>query len=145
MTLLDRRDHERRQCERRAVRPRVLIVDDEVEVIELWMRAFQLFPQPYDVEFARSGDAAIELCEQAVEKGEPFSLALMDIAMPAMYGIEAARRIKEISPTTHFAFCTAFDSAMNKIESQDVGAVGYWTKPITPDVLQANIRSVLGL
>lgn len=63
------------------MRPRVLVVDDEVQVLEGIRRA--LWKAPYDVEVARGPDEALALLRE-----RPFDIVISDHLMPGMTGLE---------------------------------------------------------
>src|SRR5665213_581708 len=70
---------------------RVLVIDDEPAICDLFER--YLGSCGYDVRTAGSGSAAIDLAG-----GEPFAIALCDVRMPGMNGLETVRRLGEIDP-----------------------------------------------
>jgi signal transduction histidine kinase len=63
----------------------------------------------YQIEHAYQGEAAIEMVDQAVESGMPYSLVMMDVRMPpGIDGIEAIERIWKKHPYTEVVICTAY-------------------------------------
>lgn len=89
------------------------------------------------------GDAAnglelIRLCEQK----KP-DIVIVDIEMPVMGGIDAARELTGRSLTKCVIFLTSFDDEKYVQGAIETGASGYLTKPIAPDVLVPTIESCL--
>ena len=72
-----------------------------------------------------------------------FDLALLDITMPGMNGLELLEIIRERSPCTECIMITAHESVPLVIKALEVGAYDYLVKPITPDQLQLALRRAL--
>ena len=104
----------------------LLIADDEMlerDAIEHIIHKSNL---PFTLYKAKNGREAVE-CVQT----HPINIALLDIKMPGINGIEAAKRIKEISPSCIIIFLSAlntFDFAQEAIRS---GARDYLVKPVS--------------
>lgn len=81
---------------------------------------------------AGSGREALELCHRL----EP-DIVLMDIRMPGMDGLEAARYISRLKNPPAIIFCTAYDD--HAVEAFKAQAVGYLLKPIEQDDLQDSL------
>lgn len=109
---------------------KVLIVDDE----ELARSRLQRFVETGQlgevIALASNGVQAIE----AVKKYLP-DVVLMDIQMPTMDGLEAARHLAQLDTPPAIIFCTAYDEYA--IEAFNVQAVGYLLKPVRQDDLKA--------
>ena len=116
---------------------KVLVVDDEESILELLK--YNLEKAGYEVETAADG-------ARAVEKAKQFrpDLVLLDIMMPGMDGVEACRRIREISEIqkTFIIFLTARSEEYSEVAAFDVGADDYITKPIKPRALLSRITAV---
>src|SRR5689334_14027146 len=92
-------------------RPKVLILDDELEVIELLAKSFR--SQPFDAEFCKSGLEALIRIFEAYEANEPFDALILDCALPRFDGFTIARivRLAErtgISKPAKIGYFTAF-------------------------------------
>jgi DNA-binding NarL/FixJ family response regulator len=90
------------------------------------------------------GEAADGL--EAVEQAGLYTVdvALMDIRMPNLDGIEATRRIVERSPSTHVLMLTTFDLDQYVYEALRAGASGFLLKDVPPEQLVSGIRVVAG-
>lgn len=121
-------------------RPTVLVVDDSPENIELLSR---ILGQDYRIKVATSGDKALQI----VYSDEPPDLILLDIMMPDLSGHEVCRRLKANPDRRRIP--VIFVTAMSTIEDEalglSLGAVDYITKPISPPLVQARVRTHLAL
>ena len=99
---------------------KVLLVDDHTVVREGVRTMLSGEPDIAVVGEASSGEEAV----QKTQELEPH-VVLMDIRMPGMSGTEAARRIKNASPTTSVIMLTMYDSDMYVVEAIQAGAVCY--------------------
>jgi NarL family two-component system response regulator LiaR len=88
---------------------------------------------------AGDGEEAVRLAAEC----DP-DVVIMDISMPKLNGIEATKRIKEISPTTAVLVLTAYDDDEYIFALLEAGAAGYLLKDVsTTDLIEA-IRAVQG-
>jgi len=127
--------------ERSNRKPRILVVDDHEDNIEL-LRA-RLEARGYDVAGAPDGQAALEHVDR-----EPPDLILLDVMMPKMDGMEVARRLKAKMASKELPFIpiimqTALDTTEHKVEGLGAGAIDYITKPINFAELEARVSSQL--
>jgi len=115
---------------------KILVVDDEPG-----MRTFLeiiLRKEGYSVETATDGMKALDNINNNV-----FDLAILDILMPVMNGIEVLKRIIEKSPETTVIIITAFASHETAIEAMKLGAYDYITKPFKIDEIKLVIKKAL--
>lgn len=117
-------------------RPRVLIVDDEVDICANLADIMQELG--YDVDSAYSGEGALELV-----KTKSYDLALLDLKMPGMDGLELYRRIREISAGTVAIVVTAYASSDTAKSIMAAGAWQILSKPIDIEKLLALITTAL--
>jgi putative two-component system response regulator len=117
----------------------ILCVDDDPNNLGL-MRA--VLQDDYRLAFARNGATALEACE----RHRP-SLVLLDVQMPDMDGLQVARAIKARKETenTPIIFVTSRSGVVDEEAGFEAGAVDYITKPISPSILRARVRSHLSL
>jgi two-component system response regulator PilR (NtrC family) len=101
---------------------RILVVDDELSMREFL--SILLEREGYDVTVAGSAEEALRMMESAL-----FDLALSDVNMPGLSGIELLARIKEKSPGTAVRMLTAFSTADQAVEAMKLGAYDYICKP----------------
>lgn len=114
---------------------RVLVVEDERKLNDL-VRDY-LSSLGYEVVQCLNGPEALKLCE-----AEGIDLAVLDIMLPGLDGIEVARRIRE-KRDLPIIMLTARDSEADKLLGLEVGADDYLTKPFSVRELGARIRAVL--
>ncbi len=120
---------------------RTLIVDDHAicrQTLEHQLRAKGLA-----YESAEGGAQALDVLRDAVARGAPFDLAILDLQMPNMDGLELARRIKAESPisATRLVLLTSLGRRGDAKAAQAAGIAAYLTKPIC----QAQLYSCLSL
>ena len=117
---------------------RVLVADDH-PVVRQGLRTFLALQEDLEV-VAEVGDG-----EEAVEKvGELLpDVVVMDLVMPKLDGIEAIRRIRDLSPTTRVLVLTSFLDDAKVFPAVRAGAAGYLLKDVEPADLAAAIRTVM--
>lgn len=120
-------------------KPRILIVDDEPANLKV-MR--EVLGNQYRMSFAKSGAAAIALLEKELPK-----LILLDIMMPDMNGFEVCQIVKANPATSHIPiiFVTALSDESDEFKGFELGAVDYITKPISPAIVRARVKTHLSL
>lgn len=104
--------------------PKILIVDDEPDILEL-LSNFLTY-EGYQITTESRGQEAIDLF-----RSEPFDLVITDIRMPGMDGVEVLKEIKQLDEDVEVIILTGFasvDSAVRTLR-QD-GAFDYLTKPL---------------
>jgi len=116
---------------------RVLVADDHA-VVRQGLRTFLALQAEIEV----VGEAADgEEAAAAAERLQP-DVALMDLVMPRLGGIEAIRRIRELSPSTRVIVLTSFVDEDRMIPAVRAGAAGYLLKDVQPQELVRAIRTV---
>ena len=120
-------------------RPTVLLVDDEPVNLQVLRHVLQ---DDYRLLFARDGEKAIELAT-----AQHPSLILLDVMMPNMHGYEVCRILKEQPGTCNIPiiFVTALSDSNDESRGLESGAVDYITKPISPAVVRARVKTHLSL
>ena len=120
-------------------RPKILIVDDEPTNLHVLR---QVLHEDYRLLFARDGEKALQL-----SRDERPNLILLDVMMPGLTGLETCRRLKA-EPATQgipVIFVTALSDASDESAGFEAGGVDYITKPISPAVVRARVRTHLSL
>jgi len=111
-------------------RLRVLAVDDNATNLEVLHEQFQSWGLALTT--ASDGRTALHLLERAAEIGHPFDLAMLDVQMPVMDGLELARHIKNDPATseTLLIVLTSMGQDLSPVEMQQHGLAGYIHKPV---------------
>ncbi len=115
---------------------KILIADDEKIVRESLFHWFE--EEGYSVEIAEDGNSALKLY-----MNDKFDLALIDLKMPGMGGLEVLKKIKELDNDALVIMITAFASVPTAIAALKEGAYDYVTKPVDPDELSHLIKKAL--
>ncbi|MBT2378682.1 response regulator transcription factor [Streptomyces sp. ISL-111] len=115
---------------------RILIVDDEPAVREALQRSLAF--EGYGTQVAADGYEALAMAEAYAP-----DLIVLDIQMPRMDGLTAARRIRATGSTTPILMLTARDTVGDRVTGLDAGADDYLVKPFELDELFARIRALL--
>lgn len=114
---------------------KVVIADDEPLARDRLRSLLAAHPDTEVVAEAGDGRAALEACAAL----EP-DLVLLDIAMPGIDGLEAARHLAAFEPRPAVVFCTAYDA--HALSAFDAAAVDYLVKPVRPERLAAALDRV---
>jgi two-component system alkaline phosphatase synthesis response regulator PhoP len=117
---------------------KLLVVDDEEDILELIK--FNLEREGYQVSCAATGEAALDLA-----KSEIPDLIVLDLMLPGIDGLEVARQLKKEPETREIpiVMLTAKGEEADIVTGLELGADDYITKPFSPRVLVARVRSVL--
>ncbi|MEX2225044.1 MAG: response regulator transcription factor [Dehalococcoidia bacterium] len=115
--------------------PLVLAVDDEPGILRLIK--LELTPQGFRVLTAENAAEALEIAQEY----RP-DIALLDIVMPDMSGLELMRELRERGDLP-VILLTAKGSDTDKVRGLEMGADDYLAKPFSPDELSARVRAVL--
>src|SRR5690242_21159967 len=118
-----------------ASKGRILIVDDELVVRDSLARWFTA--EGYETKALASAREALELADRE------WDLALLDIKMPGMDGIELQRRLKESDPDLILIIMTGYATVETAIQALKHGAYDYLTKPVDPDELSHLVAKAL--
>jgi two-component system phosphate regulon response regulator PhoB len=121
-----------------ADKKQILVVEDEADILELIR--YNLEKEGYHVRTATSGEKALEAATS-----RPPTLIVLDLMLPGMDGLELSRLLRK-EPATELlpiVMVTAKGEEADIVAGLELGADDYITKPFSPRVLIARIRSVL--
>ncbi len=118
-----------------ASKGRILIVDDELVVRDSLMRWFSA--EGYEVKAVAGGREALTLAT------EEWDLALLDIKMPGMDGMELEARLKASDPDLILIMMTGYATVDTAVKALKNGAYDYLTKPVDPDELSHLVSKAL--
>ena len=107
---------------------RVLLVDDERELVDYLAK--RLTKRGFDVEGAYNGEDAVGLARQRL-----FDVAVIDLKMPEMDGIEVLKAVKDIQPFLQVVMLTGHGSMDSALESGRADALFFLVKPYEFDKL----------
>lgn len=117
-------------------RPRVLLVDDEPDLLDL----LELDMARMGLDSARAGNVAEALAQ--LRQGV-FDLCLTDMRLPDGEGLSIVRHIAEHHPNMPVAVITAYGSAESAVAALKAGAFDYVEKPVTPEKVRSLVRSAI--
>ena len=116
---------------------KILIVDDDHDLLEAVGLGMQLQWQGADVVTATDGEQALDVFYEQ----QP-DVVLLDVGLPRLDGFAVLRRIREVSDTP-VLMLTARGEELDKVRGLEIGADDYVTKPFSPLELLARIKAVL--
>lgn len=117
------------------IRPRVLLVDDEPHIREYLSMGFDY--EGFETAVAGTGDEAL-----AAITRDPFDIAILDVMLPGVSGLDVARHMRRISDIG-IIMLTARGAVDERIAGLETGADDYMVKPFTFKELLARVRAVL--
>ena len=118
----------------------ILVVDDTPGNLQLLLG---LLKDEYKVQIANNGEAALKIASTLPLP----DLILLDIMMPGLEGYEVCKRLKA-DPTTAdipVIFVTGKDQVEDEEKGFAAGCVDYITRPVSPPILRARVRTHLQL
>ena len=117
---------------------RILVVDDEPDVLELVV--FHLEKQQYKVAVADTGDKALKMARENLP-----SMLILDLMLPGINGLEICRLLKRDPKTRNIPILmlTARAAEEDRVKGLELGAHDYVTKPFSPRELVARVNAVL--
>ena len=137
-------------CRRAALRARssalegmpVLVVDDNATnrtILDESLRRWGMEPTA-----VASGDEALRALDAAVSQGKPYPLVLLDFMMPAMDGLELARKIREkVRPLPRLVLLTSAGTTGDIGSTHEAGISAYLTKPVRQSALYDRLAELV--
>ncbi len=115
----------------------ILVVDDEEDLVEII--AHFLRQEGYNVLTAHDADEALQKATSDI------GCLVLDVMLPGMSGFDIARKLRSRVETEKIPilFLTAKVEEQDQIEGLETGADGYLTKPVSPQIVLANVRAIL--
>lgn len=118
---------------------RILVIDDDHHLLSGLRRQLS---DTFDVTTAQGGAEALEAVQAATAAQTPFAVALCDMRMPGMDGIETLKRIKELAPDTVRIMLTGNADQQTAIEAINQGNIfRFYTKPYPVDQLRGGLEA----
>jgi two-component system phosphate regulon response regulator PhoB len=117
---------------------RILVVDDEEDILELVR--YNLQKEGYRVTGASTGEEALKKA-----RAETFDLIVLDLMLPGIDGLEVTKKLKndQKTETVPIVMLTAKGEEADVVTGLELGADDYITKPFSPRVLIARVRTAL--
>ncbi len=115
---------------------RLLLVEDDVMVAS--GMKLGLCDAGYTVDWVGSGERAVQALE-----AESFDLAIVDIGLPGIDGLQLTQRIRASGCTMPVLILTARDALQDRVQGLDLGADDYMLKPFELPELLARLRALL--
>jgi excisionase family DNA binding protein len=124
-------------AERGDRRRRVLIVDDEETVLNMFRKTFER--ASYDVDTAADGASAIERLRE-----QPYDLLVTDLQMPGVGGLAVIREARRMTTSLPVVIVTGRSTEASAIEAINLGVSAYLTKPFRTAHIMAAAARALG-
>lgn len=114
----------------------ILFLEDEPTIREVLTEYMKM--QDYDVTCAGDGEEALAFLAK-----EPFDMAVLDIMVPKVSGLEVLQYIKEHSPDMATIMLTALDDERTQVQAFNLYADDYVIKPVSPIILLKRMETIL--
>lgn len=115
---------------------KVLLIDDEIEFVETLAERLEL--RGYISKIAGDGESGISMLAK-----ESFDIAILDLMMPGLSGLDTLRQIKEIDATLPVIMLTGHGSTKDGMEGMRMGAFDFLMKPLDINDLLEKIKLAL--
>ncbi len=117
---------------------KIIVIDDEEHFLDIVKRGLIISGLP-DLTLETDPESALK----SFNNGNVYDIALIDISMPKMNGIELLEKIKSISPSTECIMVSGLNEARAAVQSLKKGAYDYLVKPISREDLHSAITRAL--
>ncbi|MBM4781717.1 MAG: response regulator transcription factor [Archangiaceae bacterium] len=117
---------------------RIYVVEDQAPLLANLLKALAAFPEIEVVGSARDGESGVDEMVKLVPQ-----LALLDLELPGIDGIEVTRRLKRRFPQIEVLILTSFDDEQKVYEAMQAGASGYLVKRVGPEKIRSGIHEVM--
>ncbi|MBI2512625.1 MAG: two-component system response regulator CreB [Opitutae bacterium] len=119
-----------------AVRPRILVVEDEAAIADAIVYALRT--EGFEVTWKTRGAEGL-----AAVRAEKFALVVLDVGLPDANGFDVCRELRRTDAGLPVIFLTARNAEIDRIVGLELGADDYVVKPFSPRELTARVRAVL--
>ena len=120
---------------------RILLIDDDPIVCD--SLAEMLRGDGHDTVTAYNAEEALAALEEAAEEGRPFALAVCDVSMPGMNGMQLLRLMGREHASTVVIMLTGYGTIESAVEALRLGASDYLTKPVVDAELRVSIERAI--
>jgi CheY-like chemotaxis protein len=118
---------------------RILIVDDDKEILLMLEYALKKLGSEYEILTAMGSVEALEI----VESEGPFDLVVTDYVMKEITGVDLARAVRRMSPLTPVILMTAYGTKRLRATTESLGFDGYLDKPFTVQKIRGIVKHTL--
>lgn len=118
------------------MKPKILLVDDEIPIITLLQ--YNVEKAGFQTDIAQTGPEALD---KAINN--TYALIILDIMLPGIEGTEVCRQLRERNIDTPILMLTAKGSESDKVTGLDIGADDYLTKSFSPREVIARVQAIL--
>jgi len=115
---------------------KILFLEDEPTILEVTTEYMKM--QNYEVVCAKDGEEALELL-----KNNDFNLAILDIMVPKVSGLDVLEHIKKTNPNMATIMLTALGDEQTQLKAFNLYADDYVIKPFSPLLLLKRIETIL--
>lgn len=116
----------------------ILVADDEERIRKLLKDFLKI--EGYNILEAKDGQEAIDM---VIENKDTINLVILDVMMPYIDGFSVLQRIRKINRNILVIMLTARDGENDEVFGFELGADDYISKPFSPVVLTARVKSIL--
>jgi DNA-binding NarL/FixJ family response regulator len=117
---------------------RIYVVEDQAALLANLLKALAAFPELDVIGSARDGESGVDEMVKLVPQ-----LALLDLELPGIDGVEVTRRLKRRVPKVEVLILTSFDDEQKVYEAMQAGASGYLVKRVGPEKVRSSIHEVM--
>lgn len=114
----------------------ILLIDDEIEFVETLAERLEL--RGYTSKIAGDGESGISMLANGA-----FNIAILDLMMPGLNGLDTLRQIREIDPDLPVILLTGHGSTKDGMEGMKIGAFDFLMKPLDINELLEKIKLAL--
>jgi CheY-like chemotaxis protein len=121
-------------------KPKILLVDDDQDFLELYWEILKAIPTKPEVHTASSGGRALAMLES-----EPFNVLIVDLNMPKMDGLQVISIARRKYPQLRIVVWTAIADEQYRARAYGMGVDQYWQKPSSEEDRKHLLESVDGM